>query len=934
MTMKKNYLFTFFFLSISFSLFSQNTLTGLLTDSETGEELIGVNIIYPEGGTTSEVDGTYRLDLPNGEHEITFSYVGYQTVIKNVSMKSAPIKLDLEMSSGQILTEVNVTADIAIARKTPVAFSNIPTLKLEEELAAQDIPMILNSTPGAYATASGGGDGDARITIRGFNQRNVAVMLDGIPVNDMENGWVYWSNWFGLDLVTKTMQVQRGLGASKLAIPSVGGTINILTKGIDAKKSLRFKQEFGNDGFLRSTFGLTSGRMKNGWGVSVAASYKQGDGWVEGNFTKGYFYYLRVDKQIGKHLLSISGFGAPQEHGQRPFTKAIGTYSVEKARELGIPEENIEALDFLKGRGLKFNEFVGVRNGEFLNTRQNYYHKPQISLRHSVQANEQLFLSNVAYVSIGDGGGVRLFGDDPIIQEGENFGRIDMDNIYQKNSSTSLFKPDTRSESILRSSVNNHFWVGLLSTMRYNFNERLTFSGGLDLRQYEGQHHREVRDLLGGTYFIDGASKRVDLNTQLKVGDKMGYDNKGFVKWAGVFGLLEYEKDKWSTFTNLSLSNVGYRMEDYMKAKLVTINGEDLEVSYNNAGEGNDPEGPVVHDGTIYTVDNPSPNTISYANDNGLNIDSKTARNQSLDWTYYSGFTFKTGAAFNFREDMSVFVNGGYLSRAQRFINVVRDNRNNRDASPSLFGNVENEKVYAIELGYKFKSSKFSANVNSYYTYWDNKPLDSPIFDVNPDDPDENIPVNVNGIAARHMGIELDFAYKPIRQLSIEGLASIGDWIWASDATWVSDVTGEERNFYPNGVHVGDAAQLQFGGLIRYEPIKGLYIKLNGTFFGKNFSNFSPESLEDIELAGTESWQLPDYFITNFHTGYSFRVKKSRISVRFNILNLFNTEFISDGNNNDGFGGVPNQTNSFDAKSATVHFGQGRRWTTGLSISF
>ena len=255
--------------------------------------------------------------FPKGDYEITFSYVGYRTVIRNITMKSDPIELDLRMNSGEILTQVNVTADIAIERKTPVAFSNIPTLKLQEELAAQDIPMILNSTPGAYATASGGGDGDARITIRGFNQRNVAVMLDGIPVNDMENGWVYWSNWFGLDLVTKTMQVQRGLGASKLAIPSVGGTINILTKGIDAKRGGSVKQEYGNNGYLRTTFGLTTGRMNNGWGISLAGSYKQGNGWVDGTFTKGYFYYLRLDKQIGKHLISFSGFGAPQEHGGR-----------------------------------------------------------------------------------------------------------------------------------------------------------------------------------------------------------------------------------------------------------------------------------------------------------------------------------------------------------------------------------------------------------------------------------------------------------------------------------------------------------------------------------------------------------------------------------------------------------------------------------------
>ena len=118
--------------------------------------------------------------------------------------------------------------------------------KINEELASQDIPMVLNSTPGVYATQTGGGDGDARITIRGFNQRNVAVMIDGIPVNDMENGWVYWSNWFGLDAITSNIQVQRGLGASKIAIPSVGGTMNIITRGTGNKAGGSFKQEIGS----------------------------------------------------------------------------------------------------------------------------------------------------------------------------------------------------------------------------------------------------------------------------------------------------------------------------------------------------------------------------------------------------------------------------------------------------------------------------------------------------------------------------------------------------------------------------------------------------------------------------------------------------------------------------------------------------------------
>ena len=113
--------------------------------------------------------------------------------------------------------------------------------------------MLLNSTPGVYATQQGGGDGDVRINIRGFSQRNVAVMIDGIPMNDMENGWVYWSNWFGLDALTRKIQVQRGLGASKLALPSVGGTINIITKSVDYKKGGTYMQQVSDYGQFKET---------------------------------------------------------------------------------------------------------------------------------------------------------------------------------------------------------------------------------------------------------------------------------------------------------------------------------------------------------------------------------------------------------------------------------------------------------------------------------------------------------------------------------------------------------------------------------------------------------------------------------------------------------------------------------------------------------
>ncbi len=878
------------------------TIDGQIVDATTREPLIGATISTNDGnGTITDFDGQFKLVIPHGTHTLTFSYISYDPQSMELVV-TGDMSLDIKLESENLLNEVVVTADIAIERETPVAFTNIPTKKLDEELASQDIPMILNSTPGAYATETGGGDGDARITIRGFNQRNIAVMLDGIPVNDMENGWVYWSNWFGLDLVTQTMQVQRGLGASKLSIPSIGGTVNILTKGIDAKRGLRFKQEIGNNGFLRSTIGVTSGRLSNGFGISAAASYKQGDGWVDGNFTKGYFYYLRIDKQLGSHLISLSGFGAPQQHGQRPFSYETGLVDTVFALENGVPQSAIDEL-LVVHQGRRYNQHWGYKDGKLFNTRKNYYHKPQISLRHSWQANNRLFWSNIAYLSIGTGGGTAPTGDE--IPRSES-GEYDIDAAIAANQETTFSNPNGESNTIIRSSNNDHFWYGLLSTANYKLSPVFTLAGGIDARYYRGDHYRSVYDLLGGTGYLEPENnEQVDPTIPLQEGGKLEYDNSGFVRWGGAFALLEFKKDKLTAFANVSGAVSGYSMVDYMKPKIVELGDTSLLVSYTDT---------IEYKGQTYT------------------LGSAEAKDQRVDWINIPSYTFKVGASYNFDQHHNVFFNSGYLSKAQRFNNVINNNRFGEELL--VFNEYDNEKIIAFELGYGFKSRIFSANLNTYYTIWENKPLDSPpTAQLDNTDPEsDRIAINISGIDALHQGIELDFAFEPIKEIGIEGLVSIGDWRWTSAETGVVQLPNNVYmfDFDATDVRVGDAAQLQFGGLIRYEPIKSLYFKLKGTYFAKNYANFQPEDLED-ENAGRQSWKMPNYTLFSFHMGYYFKVKNVGLNLRANVLNLLDEVYISDARNNDRFNSP--QYSDFDAKSASVHYGQGRRYTLSLQIS-
>ncbi|CAI8203180.1 MAG: Ferric enterobactin receptor [Cryomorphaceae bacterium] len=699
--------------TLSFTSEAQTILSGKVLDENTGESLIGATIIYGKGmGAATDVDGNYSISLPSGERSLQISYVGYKKLVKTVTINNQPQILDFKLKT-ILLNEVQVVADIARDRETPVAFSTIPMKKISEELASQDIPMVLNSTPGVYATQSGGGDGDARITIRGFNQRNVAVMIDGIPVNDMENGWVYWSNWFGLDAVTSNIQVQRGLGASKIAIPSVGGTMNILTKGTGNKAGGTIKQEVGSFGKLRTSLGYNSGRLENGWGYTLAGSYKKGNGFVDETWSEGYFYYAKIQKELGNHILSLSAMGAPQKHGQRSYKSDISTYDTSFARSLG---DTSNFSGRIVNKGIAYNKHWGyldrwtinssgdtIHNNETLNTKQNYYHKPQFSLRDFWTVNDKFYVSNILYASIGQGGGTGLSGSNTNNYD-EN-GQYNLQEAYNTNVNTEgvfnsidpLYSAtETKASTYLRSSINNHYWYGGLSTLNYNPNEEISLSGGLDMRYYKGQHYREVYDLLGADYAIDEANKLQ--NSKIKrEGDAVGYNNDGIVKWSGVFSQAEYSNGILSAFLNISGSNSAYKRIDYFKKKDLILDDttyrevlgtELLVIADSYSGNIEDT---IWHNGKSYTMN------------------SDEAKFAETSWKWIRGYTIKAGANVNLDEYNNVFFNLGYISKAPRFNNVFDyDNR--------LFRDIKNEQVKAIEGGYSFRSSSFSANVNAYYT--------------------------------------------------------------------------------------------------------------------------------------------------------------------------------------------------------------------------
>ena len=365
--MKRTTRFLMFTVALLFSavVMAQSTISGTIIEAGTNIPLPGANVIEKgtSNGAIADFDGNFTIKTKSSSGEIVISFIGYNS--KTIAFTGDMTLGSVTLSSSQFgLEEVQIIASVAVDRKTPVAVSTIKAADIELKLGTQEFPEILKSTPGVYATKAGGGYGDGRINLRGFDSQNVAVMINGIPVNDMENGRVYWSNWAGLGDVTSSMQVQRGLGASKVAVPSIGGTINIITKTTDAEAGGNIFTSIANDGYEKFGVTYSTGLMDNGLAATVNAAKTTGNGYVDGTEFSGVNYFLNISKEINDaHKLSFSVFGAKQRHGQRQNSQLIETY---KSSE----------------RGRKFNADWGYLNGKPLNLRDNEFHNPTLNIQY------------------------------------------------------------------------------------------------------------------------------------------------------------------------------------------------------------------------------------------------------------------------------------------------------------------------------------------------------------------------------------------------------------------------------------------------------------------------------------------------------------------------------------------------------------------------
>ncbi|MCK4688688.1 MAG: TonB-dependent receptor [Candidatus Marinimicrobia bacterium] len=941
----KLFALTFLLFLIPVMVFAQaGTVQGRVVDKTTGEGIVGANVIV-EGttlGAATDIDGNFAIiDVPAGTIKIVVSVIGYAKIDRAVTVASGrTVKVNFQLERETLeLGALEVLASRA-TRETPVAYTNVEKIEIEMSLGSRDMPMILNTTPSVYATEQGGGAGDARISVRGFNQRNVAVMINGVPVNDMENGWVYWSNWDGVADATSSIQLQRGLSAVNLAAPSIGGTMNILTDPTALKAGGRFKQEFGDGGFLKSTLSYASGLINDKFAVSGTVVRKTGNGVIDKAWTDAWAYYLGLSYQANKNnRFELFALGAPQRHGQMRFAQNIAAYDHEYAEEvfsdevLAIDEDangTADVFETFKEAGRTYNEnwntvdksykgkqyfyMYGERNVDrhdpnFLNESENYYHKPQVNLNWYLTINEKMRLSTVAYFSGGSGGGTGTYGDMLWDYSGPSR-KVDFDGTIAINQDTlnrkDKLKPEGETVGYLRNSYNRQWTIGAISKLNYNISKALKIQLGVDLRTAEIEHGREVRDLLGGDYAVNGKydkyaaidSRYSKLNDEFDttyddakvgLGDNIDYHNTNTVDWLGFFGQAEYKTNLFSFYGMGGYSMIKYSLIDHYKK------------AENWAG-------------------------FDKTDDGELQI--------NADWI--SAVQFKGGGLFKVTDNLDVFGNFGYVEKVPIFDNIIDD------TEIALAPDPTNEKFISTEVGLNFRAlaDKLATKINLYNTNWKDRNLVIPVTTGQGSSGDTDL-IFLTGLNQYHKGFELELAYQPIKLVRLDAAVSIGEWIYTDDADGVykdlDNDTTYQHTYAVKDLMVGDMPQTIYSITGSLFPIKGLAIAATLNYYDRFWANWDPtnrEIVSGVDPDREQNWEVPAYGKVDLHMRYDIPVHFGNIGFQayLHVFNALDAIYIQDAVDNSQFNAFGDKNH--EADDAEVYIGMPRRINFGLNINF
>ncbi|HDR04280.1 MAG TPA: TonB-dependent receptor, partial [Candidatus Marinimicrobia bacterium] len=448
-------------------------MKGEIRDRRSGEPISRAEIFQAQQqeGSFTDDEGYFRFNY-HGEKKdtLTIRAIGYkerqlpaEILSKTIIIKLDPQAIDFEA--------ISITALRGEKGKSPITYSSISREELKTRDINRDLPSLLSWLPSAtFYSENGNGIGYSYLTIRGFDQRRVSVMINGIPQNDPEDHNVYWINFHDLLHSVEDVQVQRGAGSAFYGPAAIGGSINLVTRYFSVNPEYRLQSTLGSFNTRSLSGEINSGLVAKHWNFRVRASVIESDGYREGSWSKYQRWFAAAGYFRPNFNLKLISYGGPQKDG-------LAFYGIAK-------DYNVDAE-------LRKSNWSAA-SGDI-----EWFHQPHYELHSSWHLSERLSIDQSLLYITGDG----YFDYDGSWAAPSYFRlteNINSTTLLEQYNPQGLAYHDAAMAwgTMIRAWVSNRQW-GWLPRINYNY-EKLSITAGLELRHHKSLHWGRIQagDLL------------------------------------------------------------------------------------------------------------------------------------------------------------------------------------------------------------------------------------------------------------------------------------------------------------------------------------------------------------------------------------------------------------------------------------------------------
>jgi hypothetical protein len=769
---------------------------------------------------------------------------------------------------------------------------NIATVSLDDndmgDAASQAVSSVLTAGRDPFFSAASFNFSALRFKVRGYDADMFSAYINGLPMENLDNGFSPFALWGGLNDVTRNRDLAIGLRTNTFAFGDLGSTTNIDVRASKQRKQTEIEYDFSNRNYthkLAITYG--SGISKKGWAFSFSGSRRYAsEGYIPGSHYDGWSYFAAVDKRIGqKNLLSLVAFGAPTENGRQG--------------------PSVQEMYDIAGTNY-YNPNWGYQNGKKRNAAVGKSHQPVIILSNETRFNNNTSWNTSVGYSFGNRSTTALdwynsadprpdyyrylpsYATDPAMQEeitaamkaDVNKRQINWDRLYDVNQSdyTTVRNVDgilgndvsgKRSRYIVEERIINTQRINANTVLNTRLGNHVDFTAGASYQFQKNHYYKKVDDLLGGDFYVDlnqfaerdyhtnGDAIQNDLNNPnrlVKVGDRHGYN----------YDINLHKTAAWA--------------QGVFKFK---------KVDFFLAGE---------FSNTRFWRDGNVRNGLFPNNSYGKSEENK-----------FNNYAFKAGVTYKVDGRNYLYLNASALTRAPYFDNVYISPRT-RDERQK---NVTEEMVKSVEGGYVLNAPKLRIRISGYYTEIHNQ---LNVITFYHDEYQNFVNYALRNIDKVHFGTELGFEAKVAPGLSVTGAAAIGRYYFNSRQ--LADVTVDNSSkplasnqiIYAENYRVPSTPQEAYSLGLNYRSPDFWYVSLTANYFRRAWLDFNPirrtqEAIEDVEY-GTKAWhdivdqtELDDQFTLDFFGGYSYKLP--RTWVNRNVFLVFNAGVNNILNNKD-----------------------------------